>query len=285
MHSILHSGRSPKGRRLRPDDPLAALQPAVLLDELVPAEPSDSQRLDSTEQQGPELIVIAPALAPEQQSVAVQDTTSYTPVLRPDSSQLSGLSSSGDTGPSTVPSVFATPIITLPVALSPIQEPAAASTISPEMSSALPVMMLPQQNIMQADAAEHGESVLKQPSVEADQTRELSCQTDLSYPEDPSLWHGQSSAEVPRSMQSDSAWPPEPPGKFQGSGDIQDPFAATFPTTLIAPTTEQIELEEWDTFQAPDAEAPPLLHQEPGAELGNLLPGKFSYFEQIFLLQ
>ena len=35
-----------------------------------------------------------------------------------------------------------------------------------------------------------------------------------------------------------------------------DPFAATFPTRLMAPTTKEEELDEWDTFQAPEEEAP-----------------------------
>lgn len=36
----------------------------------------------------------------------------------------------------------------------------------------------------------------------------------------------------------------------------QDPFAATFPTSLIAPTLEDVEADEWDTFQAPEEERP-----------------------------
>lgn len=35
----------------------------------------------------------------------------------------------------------------------------------------------------------------------------------------------------------------------------EDPFAATFPTSLIALTEEEVEADEWDTFQAPEEEA------------------------------
>ena len=40
------------------------------------------------------------------------------------------------------------------------------------------------------------------------------------------------------------------------SAEDQDPFAATFPTSLIAPTMAEAEPDEWDTFQAPEEEAP-----------------------------
>ena len=36
--------------------------------------------------------------------------------------------------------------------------------------------------------------------------------------------------------------------------EIIDPFAATFPTALIAPVVEEEWQEEWDTFQDPEAE-------------------------------
>lgn len=35
---------------------------------------------------------------------------------------------------------------------------------------------------------------------------------------------------------------------------VHDPFATTFPTSLIAVTTEEIEPDEWDNFQEPESE-------------------------------
>ncbi len=48
----------------------------------------------------------------------------------------------------------------------------------------------------------------------------------------------------------------------------QDPFASTFPTSLISPTMVELEPDEWDTFQAPEEEAPQP-PTPPGAELGD----------------
>ena len=47
----------------------------------------------------------------------------------------------------------------------------------------------------------------------------------------------------------------------------QDLFASTFPTSLISPTMVELEPDEWDTFQAPEEEAPQP-PTPPGAELG-----------------
>lgn len=86
------------------------------------------------------------------------------------------------------------------------------------------------------------------------------------------------SALHPEPVSRSKAYPGEVPEDGISMHDAHDPFASTFPTSLIAPMEEQIEPEEWDSFQAPysdQQQEPPL----PGLPEGSMA-GKLQEFFQ-----